>query len=271
MKDSPAPSRIPALPSKTNWQLNHLQHRNSSGQSVLGWAGRISLPWSRFSLCFRSSYQRPTTQCEGASCFLLRVLCYMYWYVICIYWGKLWWIREYIYIDMFLKFWYTIYIYIYLHYFAFLFIYLSIHMIHFYDKYQMVIFLAFFQHPFSHQEWRSYQLEIGCQPLHLTCLACGHQVQFFTWIPSRELLYQRAGTFESMIFLFPRWNMLVSRRVMVWFVDFLIEILRHVRVWLFLQKARHDRCFYKDKGKGWSINNGDSPCGMIFIPVIHVL
>ena len=122
-------------------------------------------------------------------------------------------------------------------------------MIHFYDKYQMVIFLAVIQRPSSHQEWRSYQLEIGCQPLHLTCLACGHQVQVFTWIPSRELTYSLpAGTFESMIFLFPRWNMLVSRRVMVWFVDFLIEILRHVRICFFLQKVRHDRCFCKDKG-----------------------
>lgn len=36
----------------------------------------------------------------------------------------------------------------------------------------------------------------------------------------------------------------------------------------------HDRVvFCKDKGKGFSesINNGDSACGMIGIPIIHVL
>lgn len=33
--------------------------------------------------------------------------------------------------------------------------------------------------PLNSKEWRSYQLEIGCQPLHLTCLACGHQVERF--------------------------------------------------------------------------------------------
>lgn len=27
------------------------------------------------------------------------------------------------------------------------------------------------------QEWRSFQAEIGCQPLHLACLACGSEVE----------------------------------------------------------------------------------------------
>ena len=53
---------------------------------------------------------------------------------------------------------------------------------------------------FEHLGWRAMKIS---------------RINIWNWLPSREQTYpQVKGTFESMIFLFPRWHMLVSWRVL---------------------------------------------------------
>ena len=54
---------------------------------------------------------------------------------------------------------------------------------------------------------------------------------FFKGVPSRELIYPLPRHFESMIFLFPRWDMLVSWRVIFVLVSRWISKSWHIIPW----------------------------------------